>query len=319
MKTNNGSRLIQFLCLCSLVLNGCHSPPANNISLPPANGKQTAPPVQVERLAESETVQAASLIAAYNARDIGSPGWRRVSMNMVTDGSVTRSFQIINLWRGYGNDVRILFLLEEPTALCGTNYLLEESADVSPNMQVYLFLPAGQRRVLTLAPGNFGHGLLGSDFTYNDVRLLLPTAGYRYDVLGHGMLANEPVWVIEAEPSELGTREMVSWSKARLYLSREHPILLGADYYGPSTQDANTPSVLKQMRVESFKGVNGVWTATHIVMTAGNQNRTELTLQAAEFNTNRIRTDLFSPAQLPLLADSVQRGWTPETAIEPTR
>lgn len=301
-----------------LLLAGCRSVPVSKSSIPAGIEKQAPKPqkVNVEKLTDAEILPASSLITTYNSRNFGSPGWRRVSMELINDGTVTRSFEIINLWRSYDGEVRILFLLQEPRGLSGTNYLLREWANKAPDMQVHLFLPAGERRVLAVAPSNFDQGLLGSDFSYNDVRMLLPISGYHYTVIGQGVLANEPVWVIETEPSEPQTRERVSWSTARLYLARKYPILLGADYYGPST-NVSELSILKQMRVESFEQTEGVWTATRMIMTGTDQRWTELTLKGANFNTDGIHTDLFSPEHLPLLAERVGRGWTPETSLLP--
>src|SRR5207253_2482779 len=172
-----------------------------------------------------------------------------------------------------------------PKGLSGTDYLLQEERNKMPDIQVHLFLPAGERRVLEVASNNLNEGLLGSDFSYNDVRMQLPATGYRYTVKGQGKLLNEPVWVLEAEPSTQQTREICSWSRARLYLARNFQFLLGADYYGETVNGGSQPPLLKQMRVQSLKQIDGVWTATSMIMYGEDNRSTVLTLQDAKFNS----------------------------------
>src|SRR5205085_2174323 len=194
--------------------------------------------------------------------------------------------------------------------LSGTDYLLQEERGKTPDIRVHLFLPAGERRVLEVAPNNLDEGLLGSDFSYNDVRMHLPAEGYRYTVTGQSRLLNEPVWVLEAEPSSPQTREICSWKTARLYLARNFQFLLGADFYSESGSGANQPTLLKQMRVESLKQIDGVWTATRMIMYGQDNRSTLLTLQDAKLNSAEIDPQLFSTEELPLLSEKVRQGWT---------
>lgn len=301
--------------LAGLLSTACNSTQTNK-PLMRAETEIKAPKpekVDLEKLSEANPPSASAVIAAYNSRKYGSPGWRRVMMELYNDDELTRSFEIINLWRAYEGEVSMLFLLREPKGLSGTNYLLREEIGNVPDIQVHLFLPAGERRVLALAPGSFNQGLLGSDFSYNDVRMLLPVSGYRYNVIGQGKLARDPVWIIESEPSEALTREMCSWSKARLYFARNFSFLLGADYYGPPL-NRSEPAILKSMRVERYEEIEGVWTATRMIMTSDNNRWTSITLKEAKFNAAGIGAELFSAERLPSLADKVQQNWTPETS-----
>ena len=286
----------------------------SNSTMPAAEGPVAGPEeVRVEGIPEPGGASAAALIDAYNSRDLGSPGRRRVLMELKTGGAVTRSFTVVNLWRADGTEVRTLFLLEDPEGLRGTSYLLREGVGEMPDIGVSLFLPAGERRVLQVAPSNFDEGLLGSDFSYADVRMRLPVDGYRYTVKGRGSLLNEPVWVVEAEPTAARTHEASSWSVARLYLARNFTFLLGADYYANSGREAGALTLLKQMRVQSVERIGGAWTATRMTMTARDNHSSVLTLKEFEFNSAEVIPEDFSPERLPLLSEKVKQGWTSRT------
>src|SRR6185436_9346734 len=95
---------------------------------------------------------AESLIQTYNARDFGSPGWRRIFLELKHNSQVTRTFSILHLWKQGPLEVRSLVHLEAPAGLKGTNYLLLENAQLAHGMELFLYLPSGRRRVLTVKP-----------------------------------------------------------------------------------------------------------------------------------------------------------------------
>jgi hypothetical protein len=310
------SLLFAFVWL-ALPLSGCASRSATP-SKTPLNPQGETTPVQselvIERPADSALPGAADLVAAYNTRNFGSPGWRSVHLELITEGTLTRSFTVINLWKSEVGKTRTLFLLQKPEGLSGTNYLLTEgeTAPESLDMRVHLFLPAGRRQVLEIEPSNFNEGLLGSDFTYTDLRMKLPVQGYGYRIIGQSVIDNEPVWVLEAEPESEAIRRATSWSLARFYLARNFQFLLGADYFNRPEEAIEPARPAKRMRVEKFEQNEGVWTATRIVMFGSTNRYSVLTLRNAHFTVSDIGSEIFLPEKLPLLADQIRQGWSPE-------
>lgn len=291
-------------------------PDTSSTSNQASTTEQSAKP-QVEKAdvqaLNNETVPTADeLVKTYNTRNLGSPGWRRVLMELHTDNRVTSTFTVVNIWSHFENEERTLFFLEEPGGLKGTSYLLRENSKSAPEMQVHLFLPAGERKVLEVTHDNLDEGLLGSDFTYNDMRMLLPDKGWRYRVTGKTRLLNEPAWAVEAQPSDDSTERTSSWFRIQFYLARDFQLLLGADFFASKDGRPGEEYLRKQMRVQSFKTDNGVWTPTKMLMAASQQRFTLLTLQAAHFSTAIIAPELFSSDQLPFLADKTRMGWSPE-------
>jgi hypothetical protein len=303
--------------LMILPLYGCgqRNAPAGKTLLEAQDDKSAAPSeVVIERLAYAELPDAVALVSAYNNRDFGSPGWRSVHMELITEGTLTRSFTVTNLWRNEAGKTYTLFLLQKPEGLSGTNYLLTEG-ETSPeslNMKVHLFLPSGSRQVLEIEPSNFNEGLLGSDFTYTDLRMKLPVRGYRYRLTGQAVLSNEPTWVLEAVPESDAIRRATSWSLARFYLARNFQFLMGADYFNRAEEAIEPARPVKRMRVEKFEQSGGIWTATRIVMFGSASRYSVLSLRNAHFAVADIGSEIFVPEKLPQLADKLRQGWSPE-------
>jgi hypothetical protein len=318
---NMNSARIASLFLASLMgavpLSGCapKTPTASKTLLPaPKDKASIQSEVVIEGLPNAGVPEAAQLVTAYNTRNFGSPGWRSVHLELMTEGTLTRSFTVINLWQSEAEKTRTLFLLQKPDGLSGTNYLLTESTTASEalDMRVHLFLPSGNRQVLEIEPSNFNEGLLGSDFTYTDLRMKLPLHGYRYRIAGQAMLGNEPTWVLEAEPDSEATRRATSWSLARFYLARNFQFLLGADYFSRPEEAIEPARPARRMRVEKFEQSEGVWTATRIVMFGSTDRYSVLTLRNAHFAVSNIDSTIFLPEKLALLADKIRQGWSPE-------
>ena len=268
--------------------------------------------VAIEKLTDRVAPGAAELVRAYNSRNLGAPGWRRVLLELITDDRVTKTFTVVNIWCEPEGEVRTLFLLEGPEGLKGTSYLLRESRDQGQAMRVNLFLPAGERRVLDVAADDFDDGLLGSDFTYNDVRMLLPVRGHSYRVAGRARLLGEPAWVLESEPSAGPSGGETPWALARFYLASDFQFLLGADFYGPAEGLGAERTLIRRLRVESFKQENGVRTATRMVMGGPDGRFSVLSLQDAHFSVPNLDPQLITADKLPSWADGSVAGIIPK-------
>jgi outer membrane lipoprotein-sorting protein len=301
--------------LCALPLTGCGAKRtgANQASI--SFSKISLPePGKVEPFQGCGAPYVLGMISAYNGRDFGSPGWRRVSLDLITNGQISRSFTVVNLWKDERDEVKTLFLLQEPKGLCGTNYMLDEDkvGTSAPDMKVYLFLPSGERQALEIESSRFNEGLLGSDFTYTDLRMQLPTRGYNYRLAGECKLHNEPTWVIEAAPASEEIQQTSSWTRARFYLARNFQLLLGADYFADSKEGNEDEKPIKKMRVVSFEQINNVWTATQINMFTDDAHYSILKMKSARFGVANMDSRLFQINELSVLADNIRQGWTPE-------
>lgn len=243
---------------------------------------------------------AESLVQAYNGRDFGSPGWRRIVLELKNHGQVTRTFSIVHLWRETAGEIHSLVHLEEPAGLKGTNYLLLEGPRLAHGMELYLSLPAGQRRVLHVKPSRFDEGLLGSDFTYRDLLWRIPTEGYRLRLAGRTRMLSRRAWGVDVEPVTEAARAGSSWSRVRYYLAEETALLLGADFFRDKEARPG-----KRLRAESFARREGVWTPTRMTMQLAGGRSSVLTLRESAFGAGRFGDDLFVPDLLPTAAARV--------------
>lgn len=105
-------------------------------------------------------------------REIGPSGLRIVRIDVHTRGRLTSSYSVGHLWVQNGNQCNSLMCLLSPAVFAGTCILLTETR-ASENAKVWLKL-ATSKRVVELAPQRIRDFVLGSDFTYEDMRFWLP-------------------------------------------------------------------------------------------------------------------------------------------------
>src|SRR3954453_13332947 len=96
--------------------------------------------------------RATAIAEAYNQREIGEPGWRRVHLELRSGAQVTRSFSILHLWRRAGDEMRSLVILEQPEGRRGTSSPLIEDPKARTGIRLFLRLPTALRQVLTITP-----------------------------------------------------------------------------------------------------------------------------------------------------------------------
>ncbi len=248
---------------------------------------------------KSQMPSAPALVRAYNARRTGAPGWRRVLISLSEAGKVTQTFQVVNVWRDAPNRAAMLFYLESPFGLQGTRYLQLERPSDADSLTVYLYLPTSTR-VLRLAQGLYGEGLLGSDFAYDQMRTELPLNGYSYSVAGIAEISGKPTWRLES----IAQRPDSVWRRATFYITQDTPFVMGADYF----ETAGGPPA-KQMRVERFRDVKGVRSAERMLMQSCTGTQTTIALQDARFALPDVGAHWFASDSLIPVGDMLRAGW----------
>lgn len=234
---------------------------------------------------------ARALVAAYNGRDIGAPGWRSVQVDLTDAGVTTQRFSVVNVWRVTPDAIETLFFLTSPAGLHGTAYRQEERPRHVPDLIVHLWLPTA-RQVLQVARGNLQDGLLGSDFTYEDFRTQLCIEHCVYRMAGQTRMLDVPVTIVQVRRDD----GRAAWQRADLYMRSPDGFVLGADYFAGSDRLPD-----RRMRVERLARRQGVWTAERMSMTRATGRQTTISLLDARFRVPPLPAQAFEVAELTRL------------------
>jgi hypothetical protein len=240
------------------------------------------------------------LVSRYNARDIGCTGWRRVALRFEQGERLAREFRVTNLWSEDADGLKTLFVLEAPTGLRGMSYLMHELSEPA-SFAVLIYVPVGKKLVRNLAPDVLHQGLLGSDFTYHDLRWRLPTSDVRYALGGDGTLLDRRVRLLDM----FSDSRDAPWQRVRWYLADDLSLMLGADYFAP---DSASEAPAKRMRVERIEQNGAVWQPISMVMET---TRTRTVIRLEESVLNSRSTQPVTAALMRAIGDRTREGGSP--------
>jgi hypothetical protein len=176
---------------------------------------------------------------------------------VVAASGAARSYEIATLRELVAGRARSAFRLDEPAALRGTAFLLEERlADGARDFRVWLYLPSGAHRVFEVRGATLSQPLLGSDFSYQDWRLWLPLADLEAVRLPDLAADERALLAVEARPRTEEAAAALGWERARLAVDPDTWAVARAEYFGPR----------RSFRAEGWTAIDGVSIPRRMVM-----------------------------------------------------
>jgi hypothetical protein len=116
----------------------------------------------------------ADVIDCHARRDFGETGFREVTLTVFTKDQPSFSYEILHLWRvEQGLSCSSLYFLTKPPVLRGTAVKIVERP-YARDIDVWLRLPTAEQSI-HVDSSRCDQMLLGTDFSYSDLRFWLPT------------------------------------------------------------------------------------------------------------------------------------------------
>lgn len=137
------------------------------------------------------------LFSAHARRQFGLSGFRQVRLDVYTAGSRAFSYTIFHLWKSTGDECRSLLYLAEPKILMGTGVLLVE-VPARSDIEIWLRMRTAAKPV-RVGNAHAGEFVLGTDFTYEDLRFWLPTDDFAVLGVAPGEQNGRAAWTIDVE------------------------------------------------------------------------------------------------------------------------
>lgn len=228
-----------------------------------------------------------------NARDEGRTQSQTLVMELEDRRGVVRVRETRTFEKYFGDDKRTLIFFEGPTNVRGTGFLTYDYAQPGREDDQWLYLPA-LRKVRRVSSSDRGDSFLGTDFTYEDIKLgtKLGIRDYRWRTLdydqadGHRCIRVEAVPVDEDTAVELGYGRVVSWIDPEVWMVRRSRFW----------DVAGNP--LKVVHVEEIRRVEGIWTPHRFeVENLKTGHRTVFRVKDVEYRS-KIDDDLFTKRSL---------------------
>lgn len=192
----------------------------------------------------------AELFSAHARRQFGLSGFRQVRLDVYTAGSRAFSYTIFHIWRSTGDECRSLLYLAEPKILMGTGVLLVE-VPARSDIEIWLRMRTAAKPV-RVGHAHAGEFVLGTDFTYEDLRFWLPTDDFAVLGVASGEESEPAAWVVDVErKTARRCSRMRVHLDASLFLARKIEWFRSNEILAERTYEATR-----------LMSIDGIWSAT---------------------------------------------------------
>lgn len=161
------------------------------------------------------------ILERINGRDIGRSCFREVTISTgklqksVTAPSRTLIVRTLRVTKE--NISRSVYCAYSPTAFSGISFSLSEEKGLLDPFEAYIFLPFGLSLTKKIDPGRMGEGLLGSDFSYYDLKSWQTTEGLKWKATDNQGAGNEAYSVIEGGWISSVKPKSIEWDRLVIY------------------------------------------------------------------------------------------------------
>jgi len=220
-----------------------------------------------------------------NSRPIGETEFRLVTMQIGT-GPKSRSLRICTLRRTRGDRAQTVFCVMEPWPLSNVNYVVAEHKGQIEPFVIELYLPYVLGTLRTLPSARRKESLLGSDFSYDDMRTWLYEAGHLYEdpVLTDSMVRVRGRCVEGTHLVRHGTAPFEIW------LDPRDATVRGINYLSPDGR-----SIVRRYHAGEFQTIDGIAIPGRMIMwDEVRGHSTTIQLERAWFN-REIDPSVFEP------------------------
>ncbi|PCI14555.1 MAG: hypothetical protein COB71_02380 [Thiotrichales bacterium] len=228
-----------------------------------------------------------------NARDEGQSVIRTLTMEMTDKRGKQRVRKTRGFRKYFGDEKRTAIYYLSPKNVKDTAFMIYDYADTTIDDDQWLYLPA-MRKVRRISAADRGDYFLGTDFTYEDIKLesKISITDYSRKTIGEEMIHGHQTYIVESIPIDKETAKELGYSKVKQWVDAEIWIVRKAEF----TNLRNRP--LKTIYTREIKQVQGIWSA-HLIEAENHKTRhtTKFIFSDIDYQTE-VNDDLFTERAL---------------------
>lgn len=198
-----------------------------------------------------------TIVEKVNARDDGQSVKRDLKMTLIDRRGKVRERETVGFRKYYEDQKRSVLFYQSPTNIKGTAFLTYDYVDPDKEDDQWLYLPA-LRKTRRISASDRGDYFLGTDFTYEDIKLetKLSKVDYNWKTLGSDTVDGHKVYVLQGIPVDEETAEELGYGKVISFIDPDIWISRKGKYWDERMNKLKTTQVSKIRKVDS------IWT-TH--------------------------------------------------------
>ena len=209
--------------------------------------------------ASAELPDGDEIARRVNARDEGVAVARNLTMQMTDRRGKTRTRETRGFRRYYGDEKRTVIFYLEPSNIRDTAFLTWDYPDAARDDDQWLYLPA-MRKVRRISASDRGDYFLGTDLTYEDIKLetRIGMDDYTRRTLGVGEVDGHRCWLLESVPVDEETARELGYGRVEQCVDGEIWMVRRSRFWDVKG------APLKTSHFRDIRQVQGIWTQHRI-------------------------------------------------------
>jgi len=199
-------------------------------------------------------------VAAHiNSRDEGEAVSRKLSIEMRDRRGKTRQRETMSYRKYFDGEKRTVIFYLSPKNIKDTAFLTYDYNDPKVEDNQWLYLPA-LRKVRRISASDRGDYFLGTDMTYEDIKLetRVSTADFNFQTLGTCDADGKPGLQIEGTPKTKEIARELGYSKTQFCVDNEIWMIRTSQFWDIKG------NLLKTITISNIAQIQGIWTQQNI-------------------------------------------------------
>jgi predicted RND superfamily exporter protein len=240
--------------------------------------------VQADELPNADEV-----VAKVNAVDDGQFVTRDLKMTLTDKRGKSRVRETFGYRKYYGSEKKTILFYKKPTNVKGTAFLTFDYSQTDKDDDQWLYLPA-LRKVRRISSSDRGDYFLGTDFTFEDIKLenkLEPT-DYQFKTVKLEKLGSYNTVLIEGTPKSRDIAKELGYGRTAAWVNLDNWTIVKANYWDTKGKS------LKTIDIGDIRVVDGILTRHQ--MTVDNKktgHKTQFVFSNVDYQTP-VKDSMFS-------------------------
>ena len=203
----------------------------------------------------AESLTADEIVQRINDVDDGEYVSRKLVMHLTDRRGRERVRETFGYRKYFGEEKQSILFYESPSNVKDTAFLTWDYPDPEIDDDQWLYLPA-VRKTRRISSSDRGDYFLGTDFTYEDIKLegRLEPADFDFSLVGEENLDGISTLKLQSTPRNEEIAKELGYGRTEFWVDVSNWMVIKADYWDPK----NEP--LKSLKISDVRQVNGIWT-----------------------------------------------------------
>ena len=178
-----------------------------------------------------------------------------ITLELISRNGKSRT-QVTKVYRkDYGDERKQAIFYTEPSNVAGTSFLVYDYHDADRDDDQWLYLPA-MRKTRRISGANRGDYFLGTDLTYDDIKLgpKISDEDYTHRTVGMEDVDGHKCYVLESVPVDDKTAKELGYSKSKAWVDANLWIVRKGEFWDIGGNK------LKTVAVQDIDMIDGIWT-----------------------------------------------------------